>query len=409
MRILFVSPRQSWPPVTGAKLREYYLARALGRHAELTYVFFREPGLAEPTTRDLPFCRRILTSPKPRPYGPLSLARGIIGRWPLPVLNYTSAGMRQVLEGVVRESQFDLVHLDAIHMAGYEEMLRRALPQARIVYDWHNIESELMGRYSSQAKPLPKKLYAAITARRLERAETRILGSAYGHVVCSERERKQLLARVPNARIEVIGNGVDVESFREGEHWAGVRNSVVFVGSMNYHANVDAAVWFAQQIWPGIRKRFPDLKLMLVGSDPTPSVAALRELPGIEVTGTVPDVRPYYTRALAAVVPLRTGGGTRLKILEAMAAGVPVISTAIGAEGLAVSPGKNILIVDHDPEWIAALESIADQSMDGRGERWKSLAAAGQSLVESRYDWNVLGGALYETYLRWSSASNPSA
>jgi polysaccharide biosynthesis protein PslH len=402
MRILFLSPRQSYPPVTGAKLREFHLARALGRRAELTYAFFREPSLAEPTERELPFCRQIVSVPKPPLYTPTGIVRGMVGRWPLPVVNYTSTAMKNALSKLLAENEFDVVHLDSIHMAGYEEMLRAALPRTRIAYNWHNIESELMARYGVNESSWPKKAYAAITARRLESAEARILRSAYGHVVCSEREQRQLLAKAPDARIEVVGNGVDVSAFRQVELGA-VRDSIVFVGSMGYHANVEAAVWFAREIWPGIRQRFPQWKLKLVGSDPAPAVVALRDESGVEVTGTVPDVRPYYEQALAALVPLHTGGGTRLKILEAMAAGVPVISTAIGAEGLSISPGKDIVIVENEQDWLTALASIADL-----GDRWKSLSAEGRSLVESRYDWAALGETLYRIYEGWFSEGGPS-
>ena len=131
---------------------------------------------------------------------------------------------------------------------------------------------------------------------------------------------------------------------------------------MDYNANVDAVTSFAQRIWPILRQRFPDLQLWIVGANPPPAVVQIGKLEGVTVTGTVPDVRPYYRDALAAIVPLRTGGGTRLKILEAMAAGVPVVSTPLGAEGLPVTPGKNILFADPDDSetWIRQMEYLGE-------------------------------------------------
>jgi glycosyltransferase involved in cell wall biosynthesis len=166
---------------------------------------------------------------------------------------------------------------------------------------------------------------------------------------------------------------------------------------MGYHANVAAASWFTREIWPDIAKRFPALRLCLVGSNPTPAVRALGG-DSVEVTGTVPSVAPYYQEALAAIVPLRVGGGTRLKILEAMAAGVPVISTTLGAEGLAVRSGENILIADRAEDWVTALDSISGTAGE---RRWSEIAGAGRNLVESRYDWGALGRSLYETYRGW--------
>lgn len=325
LRILFLSPRQAWPLYSGARLRDHYFAQALGRRGALTYVFFSDPGLAAPGPADLPFCRKILPVPAPRFYTPRKVVRGFLGRWPLPVVNYTSDEMKAALADILRADRFDLVHLDSIHMAAYVPDVRRQTP-APVVYNWHNIESELMRRYSAGVSSPLRKVYAAWTARRLAALERQILLQAFGHVVCSERERAQLLRIVPEARIAVIENGVDTALFAKPPVSPSRRHRIVFVGSMRYHGNIEAAVWFARSVWPGIRECFAAWRLTLVGYDPAPAVLALRGEKNVEVTGTVDDVRPYYGEALAAIVPLRTGGGTRVKILEAMAAGVPVIA-----------------------------------------------------------------------------------
>ena len=162
------------------------------------------------------------------------------------------------------------------------------------------------------------------------------------------------------------------------------------------------ASWRARAgFWPHIHQRFPQWHLSLVGATPPPDVQALAHIPGVEVTGTVPDVRPYYRDALAAVVPLRSGGGTRLKILEAMAAGIPVISTALGAEGLDVAPGHNFLLAERDADWLPALTEIAQNPA-----RARQLAQRGMELVRSRYDWGALGERLLSTYERWASSGD---
>ena len=396
MRILFLSPRQCRPPVSGAKLREYHLARALGRHASITHVFFAEGDEPAQASHSLPFCVESIPVPRPRRYTPVKLAKGLVGRWPLPIVNYTSREMWDSLARVMARGQFDLAHIDSIHMAAYAPLLRRC-GGARVVYDWHNIESELMQRYSSSAPSWAAAWYASVTARRLEALEKRILMESFGHLVCSERERDRLRGIAPDARIAVIENGVDARAFREAASpelaWR-----IVFVGSMGYRPNVEGAVWFARNAWPAIHRRFPHWRLTLVGSDPAPAVIALRELGGVEVTGAVEDVRPYYREALAAIVPLRTGGGTRLKILEAMAAGTPVVSTALGAEGLAITPGVNSLLAETPEEWLAQLAALSAQ-----GELWHRLSCSGRELARSRYDWELLGESLYKTYLDWTS------
>ena len=394
MRILFLSPRQCWPPRSGAKLREYYFLRALAGESELDYVYLAEPG-AEPLTRtDLPFCRTVTAAPKPASYGPLQLVRGLVGRWPLPILNYTSGAMHAAVER--HAGSYDIVHFDSIHMFPYETAVT---PAAARFYDWHNIESESMRRYSETVGSPFRSWYGKITVRKLAALESHILKTAHGHVVCSEREREQLQRLHPQARIAVVANGVDVSYFSGDNPQVSVREPrFVFVGAMNYFPNADAAAWFVRQVWPEVRKRIPGAQLNIVGASPGPAVRALSAAEGIVVTGTVPDVRPYYQDALAAIVPLRTGGGTRLKILEAMAAGVPVISTALGAEGLKVTAGRDILLAPADEAgpWVQQMQELATS-----GPLRDRLRQAARELVREHYDWPILGRQLVAAYRRW--------
>jgi len=403
VRILFLSPRQCWPPLSGAKLREYHLARALSRWAELTYAYFADPGQAPLTTDDLSFQARIVAVPKPTAYAPWKLLRGIVGKWPLPVLNYTSPQMDAALARLDVASGYDLVHLDSIHMIRYAKVLDRLMGRApRVIYDWHNIESEAMRRYAESASSGARRTYANRTAVKLEGLEREILAKAFGHIVCSEREGAQLRRIAPAARIAVIENGVDCGYFAEGSGVSpGNRpkpHRILFVGKMDYYPNVEAAINFANRTWPILRDQLSGVTFTIVGANPTAAVQALASIPGVEVTGTVLDVRPYYREALAAVVPLRLGSGTRLKILEAMAAGVPVVSTPLGAEGLMVSPGSDILISDPDDQagWVRHVMELAQSE-----ERGKQMTARALLLVKSRYDWTTIGQSLIETYEGW--------
>lgn len=396
MRTLFVSPRQCWPALSGAKLREYHFARALGQAGPLTYLYFGDPQ--QPlTTQELPFCEQVVGVPKPAAYGKVQLAKGILTRWPLPVLNYTSEAMFQMVHKLTEASQYDLVHLDSIHMIRYSG----ALSKQPIVYNWHNIESEALERYSNTVLSPARRWYAKQTARKLALLENDILDTAFGHVVCSERERQQLHRNHPHARIEVVENGVDVEYFSGAADLpspaaASGKEHLIFVGSMDYYPNIEAAISFTRNIWPSLRQTLPNLQLLIVGAKPAAEVLALNGQNGITVTGTVADVRPYYGGALAAIVPLRTGGGTRLKILEAMAAGIPVISTPIGAEGLAVTPDRDILFAESDDAamWTRHVQTAA-------GSLRSQLSAAALDLVRTRYDWGHLGRQLSNTYREW--------
>jgi glycosyltransferase involved in cell wall biosynthesis len=342
----------------------------------------------------MPFCERIVAVPKPRAYSPTSVFRGLVGRWPLPVVNYTSGEMKSAIAAAAANG-VDAVHFEGVNMAAYIPFLRQVLPGRPITFNWHNIESEAMERYAASASSLARRMYARVTAGRLAQAERFILQHAAGNFVCSERERRLLAASAPEATIAVSENGVDTAAFTESTQSNRPRERILFVGLMAYHANADAAVWFVRNVWPELRQRMPGKVLTIVGAEPGPAVLALRSEPGVEVTGTVPDVRPYYEEAFTAVVPLRVGAGTRLKILESMAAGVPVISTAVGAEGLDVRPGENILLAETAEQWVLAIESLTNDALR------KNLTGAARVLVSSRYDWRIIRENFFKTYASW--------
>ncbi|MEW6209038.1 MAG: glycosyltransferase family 4 protein [Acidobacteriota bacterium] len=402
MRILYFAPRECLPPNTGAKLRNYHLARELGRTAEVTYLGFRDEGSA--SSQEMSACNRVISVEHKGGYSFAKMVRGLIGRTPLPVLNYTTREMKEELRWLLVENDFDAIQVEGIHLLSYLPIIRSASSRAVIVCDWHNIESELMRRYSQQTTGA-RKFYARVTARKLEEMERRAMREFDAHTVVSERDRNRLLEIAPRARVFLIENGVDTKHYSDDEieraylSWsqrsdAAERNRLLFVGSMDYHANIDAVVSFAHSVWPAIQSRHPRLIFTIVGRNPSPEVRSLTEIPNVEVTGTVEDTRPYYREALASLVPLRVGSGSRLKILESMAAGVPVISTRLGAEGLDVTDGENILIAETAEEFSRA---IADLSRDDSLR--SKLKEAGRSLVQKKYDWSAIGAELMGAHL----------
>ncbi len=394
MRILYFSPRQCWPRDTGAKLRDYYLASQLAARCPVTYLGLRDPAEAssEPPAAESRFAAYHAVE-RESTYTVSKLVRGLIGPTPLTVLNYSSARVSRILAETLQAGSFDAVQMEGVHLSAYLPVIRAAASRPAILSDWHNIESEILHRYS-QVNPSPlRRVYAWRTANLLERAETQLLTACDVHTVTSERERVRLQTRNPAAEIHVIPNGVDVQYFASQQTDSGApRTSLLFAGSMDYSANVDAAVWFVNDIWPALSRQHPALSFTIVGRDPKPEVRALAA-GRVSVTGTVPDVRPYYAGALAALVPLRFGSGTRLKILEAMAAGIPVISTKLGAEGLALEDGAHLLLADSASEMIAAVGQLATSP-----ELWLRLSRAGREVVSRLYDWPALAEDLYRIH-----------
>jgi len=335
---------------------------------------------------------RFIPVPRHGSYRPLDLVRGVMGSVPFSVLNYTRREMTGALQRLLSEERFDIVQLESIHLAGYLPVIRAAAnPPRAIVCDWHNIESEVLQRYGDTTPSLPRRAYARHAARKLREYERSFVQACNLHIAVSERDRETLRQFGAREPIAVIENGVDIRqfSFSEAGDAPPKRYRVVFVGAMDYHANIDGAAFFAREVWPQVAASLPDATFTIVGRNPSGEVSALARGERIEVTGTVPDVRPYYQEALVAVAPLRVGGGTRLKILEAMAAGVPVVSTTLGAEGLAAQADADYLLADTGTAMAQAILDLARDPV-----RCARVAAAGRELVQRRYDWAALGDEL---------------
>ena len=340
MRILYFATHKLWPLNSGNRLRDFHLARELAKRAAVTFVEICHPG-EEPSSmpRDCAF-EQIISFKKSASYGAWKTIRGLIGPTPVTVLNYFDPRLAAQLGCVLAQSRFGTIQLEGAHLTQYLAPMQAVPSSPPVLVDWQNIESELMWRYSEKTPSLLKRTAAKRTAGLLERSEMILLKHGNAHTVVSERERQKLLARCPSARITVVPNGVDTDFFSKPRMAGGEKDpqalskksTVLFVGSMDYHANIDGVTWFARDVWPALSEKHPALEFVIVGRAPSKEVLALAS-DKIRVTGTVDDVRPFYASAIASVVPLRVGGGTRLKILESMAAGVPVISTSLGAEG----------------------------------------------------------------------------
>lgn len=410
MRVLQMAPRVCWPLDTGAKLRNFHLARVLSETADVSLLAFTENDTSIEILENQ--YERVVTVKRDPGYSPAKILRGAVGRTPISLLNYTTNAMKQALAEMLAEQQFDLVQMESIHLMGYLPIIRSATSRPLVVCDWHNIESELMTRYSEREPNVLRRTYARNTARKLGDLERQAMRDFDAHVVVSERDQDQLLQLNPASRISVIENGVDSAHYADEEidkaykarasrradalgkiHQPVRVNRIVFVGSMDYHANIHAVVDFAREVWPAILQRNRELVFTIVGREPSMEVRELGSLPGIEVTGTVDDVRPYYREAVAAIVPLKVGGGSRLKILESMAAGIPVISTTLGAEGLEINHGREIVIANTNEEIAEAVSRVREDETLRR-----QLIGAGRDLVSRRYEWAIAGAALFEVY-----------
>lgn len=387
MNLLVVSPNLP-RPLSGASTRNYYLLRALARKHTVALVALVDGAeLEEPKHISLleSFVQtvQVIARSKPRPKRSQQLADVLRGK--SYILNsHTSREVQDAIERLCARNHYDVVLFESALMAGY------LLPtDVKIIIDQHNIEHELLLRTFQRESAWLRKWYNWLENRLLKPVEIRRCLRADGVLVTSERERLSLKSMLPGKAIEVVPNGVDIEYFHGNHVQPVVRGRIIFTGAMDYYPNVDAVLFFAQQCWPLIIDYLPNVTWQIVGRNPMPEVKKLAELPGVTVTGSVPDVRPYLSAAEVAIAPLLIAGGTRLKILEALAMRKAVVSTSIGCEGLAVVPGEHLIVEDQPKKFALALIKLL-----GSSEARTSFGAAGRRLVEAEYSWERCGNRL---------------
>lgn len=383
--ILVVTARVPVPPDDGWKMRTSALIRALASRGNQVDLLSYSGGDADDADLDAlsGVLRTVRSVRRSKAYSPGDLLRGLVSSEPFPVHNYRQDDFAREIEAMAAQRDYDAVQVEDVVMAQY--VLN--LPFPLKVLDMHNVESSLMARFARQERSPAKSLYARITASKLERYERDVTRFFDLVTVCSEQDKALLTRMGVTAHMEVIPNGVWCDAYDSGQA-AAEDGEIVFIGRMDYHANVSGAHFLVQEILPRLLKACPGVRLSIVGKNPGPAIHAMAG-PNVAVFGDVPDVAPYLARAAVVVVPLLVGGGTRLKILEAMAAGKAVVSTRIGAEGIEAVDGEEISLMDSPEDFAAEVARLL-----GDPAARMSMGAAAREMVEKRYDWDVVGGTL---------------
>ena len=316
MKILIVSPWYPWPPFDGGRIRILETLRYLSRHHQVTLLAtVMSAEEADDGGRLREICQHVETSVlSPRAW-PVArrLAKGLLGRMPVVQNFYHDPRLAERLRRLTSRRYYDVIQIEFSYAASYVRAVDLSCG-AKTVLSMHNVESLRFGREGNLGLRLDRRFAAAWDRAFHGLWEQQAIRTFDGIVSVSEPERAWVLARVPEAVVELIPNGVDTDHFRpQAPPDPGAPPRLVFTGAMHYPPNVDAALWFTEQIWPRLRRLVPDLCFEIVGRDPDPRVVALGRTPGVVVTGEVADVRPYIASARCVVVPLRAGGGTRLK------------------------------------------------------------------------------------------------
>jgi len=379
LRLLIVSADFPFPPRWGFAMRVYQLARKLASRHRVTLLSYALPSDDVNVVRlreELPVevVRRGQTSRAgKRTRQIMSMAAGN------PAVHHAvvSSKMQEAIDALCGAHAYDFVQLESSLLCAF-----RFPPGTRLILDEHNIEYEVFQRMREGERSLARRSFYRLEHARFRRFEQRWWRQVAGCAVTSEREARIVNEHAPGTPVAVVPNGVDLEYFHPSPDRPEL-NTVVFNALLQYRPNLDAAYHLVDVVWPLVVRQFRDARLTIVGRGDADDLRRL-ERRNVVVTGEVPDVRPYLERAAVVAVPIRMGGGTRLKVLEGLAMGKAMVSTTLGCEGIRVRDGEHLLIADSAEDFASSLGRLLADPESGR-----ALGLAGRRLMEAEYSWDA--------------------
>ncbi len=398
LRILVLTPQLPYPPRQGTSLRNYNLLRYLAARHRVSLLSFVGPGSRPEDLAHLRgLCHEVQAVPTP-------VRRGVTRFWQLATSalpdmawRLASPAFEQALADWLERETLDVLQVEGIEMARYLRVLGTGRPL--VVFDDHNAEYVLQKRAFQTDARHPARwaaaTYSLVQWLKLWQFERQVCRQANRLVAVSEADARALVTLDRHLRPRVVPNGVDLQAYRPDlPALAGMAHpSLVYTAKMDFRPNVDAVLWFAQQVLPILWKEMPETHFYIVGQSPSPRLDALRDEPRITITGAVEETQPYIAGAEVYVVPLRVGGGTRLKVLEAMAMGRALVSTSLGAEGLGATDGRELVLADEPASFARQVAALLRDE-----PRRRSLGQAARSFVEQSYGWEHIGPRLEAAY-----------
>lgn len=397
MKTLFLAPQVPWPLDVGSKIRVHNFLRCYAEMGDVTLVCFAENQSEAQAVSNLnQYCKRIFCFPLwPAQFAPEQQSRKfgalmqLIRFKPRITQFFNCPKLASQVESLIASEHFDIVHVERLFMVINADAALRGRPRSGrplLVLDIDDLESEKIGRLAVlHSWRSMRKYFEMLEFLKLKAYERRILSQFDWVLVCSEKDRLYLVRSRRLPEIKVFSNGAEVSDCVLPSGARDDGSTLVFLGAMNYQPNEDAALYFIESILPLIRERLPSIRLIVAGKSPSPRLRTLHNGRDLLVTGYVEEKNQLFASCTVFVVPLRIGGGTRLKILETMAFGKPVVSTTIGCEGIDVKPVENILVADTPQDFAAAcLNLLADET------RRQALGRAGRELVERSYRWEAI-------------------
>ncbi len=391
LKILFIANRFPYPPFRGDKLKIYNLAKRLAKKHELHLITFTEQ---RSDTQYLPELEAIFSKIEiihlPKLQSVFNVGVGLLGKLPLQVNYFKSSSFKKRLTQLFSEHSYDAVHVQHLRMAQY------AIPYKNMfrILDLPDAFSLYWQRRKDVPRSFFTRLLDNIESKRVLKYEKYILNAFNLNLVCSNEDLKFLQNKHSIQNLRLLPNGVDTDKFKPMAHDYSHAHTLLFTGNMDYDPNVDAVLYFANEVFPMVKHHFPNVKFVIAGQRPIDKVKALAQIKDIEVTGFIPDLSEMYNAASVVVAPLRFGAGTQNKVLEAMAMGIPVVCSNIGFEGLGIADGEGAFMrTDASSFASQVIELLKDANLRS------SVGQKGVVVIQRNFSWDTVSDTL-EKYLK---------
>ncbi len=399
MKILFLSLRCPYPPHRGDRIRSYNFIKQLSKQHAITLVYFAETETDIESAKHLePFCERVECVRFHRSFAYLNTGVHCLSRHPLQLHYWYAPQMQRKINQLLAQERFELIHAQLFRMGQY---VTEVQGPAKVLDLCDSLALNLNRRAALERNPwlakikldcTPKRFLVKLEEKRVQRYEVDIMKAFDCGTVVARFDRDYLLKQDDSLNLSIVPMGVDLGYF-QAEPVEAPAPVLLFTGTMNYFPNADAATYFCDEIFPRIRERHPQVCFYVVGNRPSEPVKRLEAQEGVVVTGYVPDVRPYFQKASVFVAPLRAGSGIQTKNLEAMAMGVPVVTTSVGAMGLEADVGKELLVADTPEDFAEQVIYLLDNE-----DLRKTFSQTARTRVETNYSWEAIGDRLEHVY-----------